>query len=133
VLLDGVSTDPLYRKAIRTSMGAALGVPFARMEPWPDALRDLKRQGFTLLAMTPAAGALPLRECMAPLGDRPVALLFGHEGDGLSVAALEACDLRARIPMATGVDSVNVASAAAVALYELAGRKGPPYIRTGGP
>lgn len=134
VLLDNVSTDPLYRKAIRTSMGAALRVPFARMEPWPDALQDLKRRGFTLLAMTPAADALPLRECalrlrpgQAGVADSSVALLLGHEGEGLSAAALEACDLRARIPMASNVDSVNVASAAAIALYELAGRKGPPY------
>ncbi|MBM3818708.1 MAG: RNA methyltransferase [Acidimicrobiia bacterium] len=119
VLLDDVSTDPLYRKAIRTSMGAALRVPFARMEPWPAALQDLKRRGFVLLALTPAAAARPLRECVARVAHRPVALLLGHEGEGLTDAALDACDLRARIPMAPGVDSVNVASASAVALYEL--------------
>ena len=119
VLLDAVSTDPLYRKAIRTSMGAALRVPFARADPWPDALHELRRMGFALLAMTPAGDALPLRECVARVAGRPVALVLGHEGDGLTDAALEACDLRARIPMASGIDSVNVASAAAIALYEL--------------
>jgi tRNA G18 (ribose-2'-O)-methylase SpoU len=119
VLLDDVSTDPLYRKAIRTSMGAALRVPFARMEPWPGGLGDLRSRGLTLLAMTPAADALPLRDCVARIGNRPVAVLLGHEGDGLSDAALDACDLRARIPMEPGVDSVNVASAAAIALYEI--------------
>ncbi len=123
VLLDATSTDPLYRKAIRTSMGAALRVPFARMEPWPEALHDLRRMGFALLAMTPAADALPLRECAARVSGLPVALVLGHEGDGLSEAALDACELRARIPMASGIDSVNVASASAIALYERQARR----------
>ena len=137
VLLDPASTDPLYRKAIRTSMGAALRVPFARAEPWPEALHELRRMGFVLLALTPAADASPLRECTLRLrsgqvgvADRPVALVLGHEGDGLSDGALEACELRARIPMAAGFDSVNVASAAAIALYEiLARREDAPYDR----
>jgi tRNA G18 (ribose-2'-O)-methylase SpoU len=117
-----VSTDPLYRKAIRTSMGAALHIPFARMEPWPGALDDLRSRGFVLLAMTPAADAPPLSDSLTRIADRPVALMLGHEGEGLTAAVLDACDLRARIPMAPGVDSVNVASAAAIALYALRSR-----------
>jgi tRNA G18 (ribose-2'-O)-methylase SpoU len=130
VLLDPSSTDPLYRKAIRTSMGAALLLPFARAEPWPDALQELRKDGYALVAMTPASTAPTLRECAAALqghigsnneGQTPnrVAIVLGHEGDGLTPAALDACDHRARIPMTPGADSLNVATAAAVALYEL--------------
>lgn len=119
VLLDPASTDPLYRKAIRTSMGAALIVPFARAQPWPGVLHELRAQGFTLVAMTPSVHAPTLRQCAAAVAGRRTALVLGHEGDGLSQAALDACDRQARIPMAPGVDSLNVASASAVALYEL--------------
>lgn len=117
VLLDAASTDPLYRKAIRTSMGAALQVPFARIEPWPDALQTLRESGWTLLALTPAAAAtLP---AAAAAAGRRIALVVGHEGEGLTAAALARCDCHARIPMAAGIDSLNVATAAAIALYEL--------------
>lgn len=119
VLVDPVSTDPLYRKAIRTSMGAVLRVPFARAEPWPDALHELRDQGFALIALTPAADASPLRDCIAGVSRRPVAVVLGHEGEGLSAGALEACEYHVRIPMASGIDSLNVSGAAAIALYEL--------------
>ena len=119
VLLDPVSTDPLYRKAIRTSMGAALIVPFARAEPWPDALRELREMGFALIAMTPSEEAPTLRQCASALAGRRAALVLGHEGDGLSKGALDVCDHHVRIPMASGVDSLNVSAAAAVALYEI--------------
>jgi tRNA G18 (ribose-2'-O)-methylase SpoU len=119
VLLDPVSTDPLYRKAIRTSMGAALQVPFARAEPWPQVLRDLRGRGFAVIAMTPAPSASSLREVAAALAGRKVAVVLGHEGDGLTAAALAACELQARIPIEGDVDSLNVAAAAAIALYEL--------------
>lgn len=119
VLLDPVSTDPLYRKAIRTSMGAALLVPFARADPWPSALHALRGAGFALVAMTLSVTAATLRECAVELRGRRLAIVLGHEGDGLSAAALDACDYHARIPMASGVDSLNVSSAAAIALYEL--------------
>jgi tRNA G18 (ribose-2'-O)-methylase SpoU len=128
VLLDSASTDPLYRKAIRTSMGAALAIPFARAEPWPGVLRDLGADGFAVVAMTPAVDAMPLRECAGRITGRRVAIVLGHEGDGLSGAALEACEYQARIPMAPGVDSLNVASAAAVAMYEFAGLAGPTQV-----
>lgn len=118
VLLDGACTDPLYRKAIRTSMGATLQVPFARIGPWPDALRTLRHAGWTLLALTPAAGPSLPAAVAAAAGSR-IALVIGHEGEGLTAAALASCDRHARIPMAPGTDSLNVATAAAIALYEL--------------
>jgi tRNA G18 (ribose-2'-O)-methylase SpoU len=116
VLLGPACADPLYRKAIRTSMGAALRVPFAEMEDWPVDLSRLQASGFRLLALTPADSARPI-EAASP-GDR-VALLLGHEGDGLSDDALRHADVRVRIPMAEGVDSLNVATAAAIALHDL--------------
>jgi tRNA G18 (ribose-2'-O)-methylase SpoU len=119
VLLDPAATDPLYRKAIRTSLGAALTVPFARAEPWPDALTVLGAMGFATVALTPAASAPPLRDVLAPLATQRIALVLGHEGDGLSEAAMRSCDHRARIPIASRVDSINVTTAAAIALYEL--------------
>jgi tRNA G18 (ribose-2'-O)-methylase SpoU len=112
--------DPLYRKAIRTSIGATLRVPFAPAEPWPEALGELTAAGFTLVALTPAPGADLLEDVAADLRARPrVALAVGAEGEGLSAAALEWADLRVRIPMAPGIDSINVAVAAAIALYRI--------------
>jgi tRNA G18 (ribose-2'-O)-methylase SpoU len=124
VLLERTCTDPLYRKAIRTSMGAALSVPFARTEPWPDALRELARAGWVVMAMTPSPTALPLHPLTLTIADRPVLVVVGNEGEGLSAAALDACTHQARIPMTRArardnVDSLNVATAAAIALYEL--------------
>lgn len=119
VLLERTCTDPLYRKAIRTSMGAALTMPFADAEPWPEALRQLAREGWQVVAMTPAASAPSLRAVAAEVSSRRVVVVVGHEGEGLSAAALEACTHRARIPMMSNVDSLNVATAAALALYEL--------------
>ena len=121
VLLDPASTDPLYRKAIRTSMGAALQVPFARADPWPAALAELRGLGFAVIAMTPAPGARPLRDVADSVAGRPIAIVLGHEGDGLTAGALAACEFHARIPVGSGVDSLNVAAAAAIALYEFAG------------
>ena len=119
VLLEPGCTDPLYRKAIRTSMGAALLVPFARMEPWPSALGELREQGCSLVALTPTA-ARTLQDVVTELPhDMPTAVVLGHEGDGLSPDAVAVCNLHARIPMAAGVDSLNVATACAIALYEL--------------
>jgi tRNA G18 (ribose-2'-O)-methylase SpoU len=113
--------DPLYRKAIRTSMGASLRVPFASATAWPDALQDLRASGFTLVGLTPSAGAEPLDDVAADLRARArVALIVGAEGGGLSAEALACTDLRVRIPMAAGTDSINVATAAAIALYRIA-------------
>ena len=118
VLLGPACADPLYRKAIRTSMGAALLVPFANAEPWPEALRQLKSLGFAVVALTPSADAPLLHEVAAQCANGPITIVLGNEGEGLTAEALEACEHRARIPM-KGFDSLNVASAAAIALYEL--------------
>ena len=116
VLLGPRCADPLYRRSVRVSMGHVLRVPFAPLpEPWPAALTALDH---TLVALTPAADAVPL--AAAGLADRRVALLLGAEGPGLSAEALRAAHLRVRIPMATGVDSLNVATAAAVAFFAAA-------------
>jgi tRNA G18 (ribose-2'-O)-methylase SpoU len=118
VLLEATSTDPLYRKAIRTSMGAALTVPFARVEPWREGLDCLRQQRITLIGLTPAAST-DIRDIASRTRGHRVALMVGHEGHGLSASALDACDHLARIPMRGAIDSLNVATAAAIALYEL--------------
>ena len=118
VLLQEDCADPLYRKAIRTSMAASLTMPYA-MVPWPDSLRELRECGWATVAMTPAADAPVLRDVAATLRGQQVAIVLGHEGDGLTQSALAACTHRARIAMANQVDSVNVATAAAIALYEI--------------
>jgi tRNA G18 (ribose-2'-O)-methylase SpoU len=118
VLLDPRCADPLYRRSVRVSMGHVLQVPFARVpESWPDALDHLSVAGFRRIALTPG-GEVSLAE--VPTAG-PWALLVGAEGPGLSAAALERADLQVRIPMAPGVDSLNVATAAAVALAHLTG------------
>lgn len=121
VLLGPGSGDPLYRKAIRTSMGAALQLPFARIERWPADLEPLRRKGFQLVALTPDASATPLAEYAAalPRGTR-VILILGAEGPGLTLEALRLADSRVRIPLAPGVDSLNVVVAAGIALASLA-------------
>ena len=120
VLLGPDCADPLYRKAIRTSMAAALAVPFARIEPWPEALDELRRRGFVTVALTPAMDAPSLQEIARGVaGNARTAIVVGHEGEGLTAEAMRACAHRARIPMASGIDSLNVATAAAIALYEI--------------
>jgi tRNA G18 (ribose-2'-O)-methylase SpoU len=122
VLLDETSTDPLYRKAIRTSMGAALLVPFARVTRCHEALPEMHDAGFATIALTPAASAPPLTATVEQIGRRPVALVFGHEGEGLTDESLAASQFQARIPIGSAVDSLNVAAAAAIALYEVTRR-----------
>lgn len=121
VLLDPTTADPLYRRATRVSLGHVLRVPFTRLDPWPDALHELRRGGFATVALTPSSDAEPLAAVVAE-EPRPWALLLGAEGPGLTGAALAAVDRRVRIPMAPGVDSVNVATAAAIALSARYGR-----------
>lgn len=120
VLLDDQSCDPLYRKAIRVSMGHALRIPFARSGRTLDHIALLQRAGFVVCALTPHDSALDLRSlAQQELSPQRVAILLGAEGPGLTGEALEAADLRLRIPMAPGVDSLNVAQAAAVACHAL--------------
>lgn len=118
VLFGSGCADPLYRRAVRVSMGHALLVPYTHAASWPADLNTLRDSGFQLLAMTPDAQACPLPEAMAAVRDQRVAVLVGAEGPGLSAAALRASDMRVRIPMSQGTDSLNVATAAALAFYE---------------
>jgi tRNA G18 (ribose-2'-O)-methylase SpoU len=118
VLLDPTCADPLYRRSVRVSLGHVLHVAYTRLEPWPDALTGLAARGFTSVALTPHADAEPL-DVVAADPPRRVALLLGAEGRGLSEVVLAAADRRVRIPMAPEVDSLNVATAAAIALHRL--------------
>jgi tRNA G18 (ribose-2'-O)-methylase SpoU len=121
VLLSPTCCDPLYRKAIRTSMGAALRVPFARAadDDWPGVLTRVRAAGFTLVALSPR----PPSETLDAFAARPraprLALIVGTEGAGLTPAVEAAADHRVRIPISNAVDSLNLASAAAIALYRL--------------
>lgn len=112
--------DPLYRRAVRVSMGHALLVPFAKATTWPADLYRLRDKGFRLLAMTPNPKVETLAEAVDRLAEEKIAVLVGAEGPGLSDAALRAADVRVRIPMSRGTDSLNVATAAALAFYERA-------------
>ena len=113
--------DPLYRRAVKTSMGAVFALPYARMSTWYDGLVELAEAGFTTLALTPDPAAPTLESAIAAAGDR-VALVLGGEGAGLSRRWQQTATARARIPMSRGVDSLNVAAAAAVACYALSRR-----------
>lgn len=118
VLLDRRCADPLYRRSVRVSMGHVLRVPFADLPgEWPASLDLLRGAGLRVAALTPAADAPPL--AAAGLDGTRTALLLGAEGPGLTPEALAAADVRVRIPMAAGVDSLNVATAAAVAFHEV--------------
>ncbi len=112
--------DPLYRRAVRVSMGHALLVPFARATCWPADLKRLQDNGFRLMAMTPQDTACALADAMTAVRDERVAVLVGAEGPGLTPAALRSSDVWVRIPMSRGTDSLNVATAAALAFYERA-------------
>ncbi|MDI5964644.1 TrmH family RNA methyltransferase [Streptantibioticus silvisoli] len=116
VLLSPDCADPLYRRSVKVSMGAVFSVPYARLTDWPHGLATVREAGFEVLALTPAAGSVPLDEVAAHRTDR-VALLLGAEGDGLTARAIAAADRPVRIPMAHGIDSLNVGAAAAVAFY----------------
>jgi tRNA G18 (ribose-2'-O)-methylase SpoU len=112
--------DPLYRRAVRVSMGHALLVPYAWTEAWPKDLELLRDNGFRLLAMTPDPSARTLPEAITDVADEKAAILVGAEGSGLTEHAMRASDVRVRIPMSRGTDSLNVATAAALAFYERA-------------
>jgi len=148
ILLSPRCADPLYRKSIRVSMGAALLAPFATLAEWPGDLERLRRAGYLVAALTPDEGAVDIAEVEAKLvkAPQPVALMLGAEGPGLSASAMEQADIRVRIAMpgrstdpaaerageprsvdgaeeeedsGRGVDSLNVAVAGAIALHRV--------------
>jgi tRNA G18 (ribose-2'-O)-methylase SpoU len=131
VLLDPTCADPLYRRSIRVSVGHVLHMPFARMVPWPTGIDQVRTAGFVVAALVPrpaTVGPVPalslpeLKDSMSgsnhPVG---VALLLGAEGPGLTDTALAASDVVITIPIVGRVDSLNVATAAAIAFHALAG------------
>ena len=118
VLVSPSCADPLYRRSVRVSMGTVLQVPWTRLQSWPGGLDELRAAGFTIAALALSDDAVPLDEFAATAPPR-VALILGTEGDGLSSHALDAADVVVTIPMRGGVDSLNVASASAVAIWAL--------------
>jgi tRNA G18 (ribose-2'-O)-methylase SpoU len=120
VLLSPGCADPFYRKAIRTSSGAALVVSNAVASPWPDALDQLRARGFVIAATTPDVGAVDIGTFVAtPAARGRVAVLFGTEGQGVTAEALARADIRLRIPMTGALDSLNNATAAGIVLHRL--------------
>jgi tRNA G18 (ribose-2'-O)-methylase SpoU len=118
VLMSPGCADPLYRKTVRVSIGGSLSVPFARTDDWPDALRRLRAGGYTLIALTPRPAAMDIADFVEqqPVPRRAV-LVIGTEATGLADSTLRAADAEIRIPMAPGVDSLNVSTACGIALH----------------
>lgn len=111
--------DPLYRKAIRTSMGTSLQLPWVEAHDWPAAIDRIRARGYRIVALTTDPAAPPIRDAVAASA-APIALLLGSEGFGLSPEALAAADTTARIPMPNAdADSLNVTAAASIAMYEV--------------
>ena len=118
VLLTEQCADPLYRRSVRVSMGAVFQVPWTRIGNWQDDVGHLRRCGFTVAALALTPDATDLGSFAPRVPDR-LAIVLGSEGDGLSPAVIGDADVVIRIPMAGGVDSLNVAAASAVALWAL--------------
>ncbi|WP_430866894.1 TrmH family RNA methyltransferase [Demequina aurantiaca] len=118
VIVSPTCADPLYRRSVKVSMGTVFQVPWTRAESWPGVLDELREDGFVVAGMALEEGAVALDE-FAALNHDKVALVMGTEGDGMTRAALAHVDVPVVIPMAGGVDSLNVAAASAVALWEL--------------
>jgi tRNA G18 (ribose-2'-O)-methylase SpoU len=117
VVLSPTTCDPFYRKAIRTSMGAVLRVPFARADEWPAAVSRVRAAGFTIVALTPREPSEPLDRFAARPRPSKMALVVGSEGAGLSPSIEERADFRVRIPISDAVDSLNLGVAVGIALY----------------
>lgn len=121
VVVSPTCADPLYRRAVKVSMGTVFQVPWTRAEQWPGALDRLRALGFTVAGLALRDDAMALDTFAAGAGER-VALVMGTEGDGLTRQALAHVDQAVVIPMHGGVDSLNVAAASAVAMWELRAR-----------
>lgn len=120
VLLGPGTGDPLYRKAIRVSCGAALALPFADATPWPDVLHELVDRSVAVWALTPSSDAVPLHRAVALGVPNRLAVLVGAEGSGLTPASLALASRRVRIPIAPEADSLNVTVAAGIVLAAVA-------------
>lgn len=116
VLVTPRCADPLYRRSVRVSMGTVFQVPWTRIDPWPDGVAELRRLGFVTAALALSDDAVGLDELETDPPGR-LALVLGTEGHGLASATVAAADVVVRIPMAGGVDSLNVGAAAAVAFW----------------
>jgi tRNA G18 (ribose-2'-O)-methylase SpoU len=116
LLVDQFCADPLYRRAIRTSMGTIFSLPWTRLPDWPASARIIRGSGLAIVALTPDASAKSVSEIVLP---SRFVLVLGTEGDGLRPGTSDTADLLLRIPMKEGIDSLNVAAAAAVAMYAL--------------
>ncbi|MBO1754608.1 RNA methyltransferase [Allobranchiibius sp. CTAmp26] len=116
VLVTPRCADPLYRRSVRVSMGTVFQVPWTRIEPWPTALGTLRDDGWYVASLALGDGSIDLDELAADLPEK-LLLVLGTEGDGLSARTLAHSDAVVRIPMAGGVDSLNVAAASAVAMW----------------
>ena len=127
VLITPRCADPLYRRAVRVSMGTVFQVPWTRIAPWPGGLQVLRDNGFTVAAFALTDDAMSLDDLESDQPER-LAVIFGTEGDGLARRTVEGADLVVKIPMAGGVDSLNVAAASAVALWAL--RPTPRHANT---
>ncbi|WP_417504096.1 TrmH family RNA methyltransferase [Microbacterium sp.] len=120
VLVSPGGADPLYRRSVRVSMGTVFQVPWTRITDWDAAVADLHAARFDIAALALRDDAVTLDAYVADRPDR-VALVMGSEGDGLSRTVIDSADTVVTIPMSGGVDSLNVASAAAVALWAVKG------------
>jgi tRNA G18 (ribose-2'-O)-methylase SpoU len=118
VLITPRCADPLYRRAVRVSMGTVFQVPWTRLDSWPGGVQVLQDHGFTVAAFALGDGAISLDDLAADQPDR-LAMIFGTEGDGLTRLAIKGADLIVKIPMAGGVDSLNMAASVAVAIWAL--------------
>jgi tRNA G18 (ribose-2'-O)-methylase SpoU len=118
VLVSPQCADPLYRRSVRVSMGTVFQVPWTRVSDWPQGIDALRARGFVVAALALREDAITL-DALVAREDQRLVITLGAEGDGLSTGALEAADVVVRIPMAGGVDSLNVAAASAVALWAL--------------
>ncbi|MBC7560435.1 MAG: RNA methyltransferase [Dermatophilaceae bacterium] len=128
VLITPRCADPLYRRSVRVSMGTVFQVPWTRIDPWPAGIQVLRDHGFTVAAFALGDGAISLDELATDQPDR-LAIVFGTEGDGLSRLAVKGADVVVKIPMAGGVDSLNIASASAVGIWAL---RPPRRLSAGG-
>lgn len=118
ILMDKTCSDPLYRRSVRVSMGEGMNIKYARFENWPEDLELVKKSGFEIWAFTPAENAVDLKSIKVKK-DEKIAVMVGTEATGLSQESLELADQAVKITMKSGVDSLNVGAATAIALYQV--------------